>query len=196
VLHNALRLDDSEIREVSPGLLNSFPLVDPITPIGIPGVGEPTGSLQATERVGAILRTVDSRGEQLYVVLREGLQPISAATADIIRYGNPRMPTTSEPTNVSPAVLSAARIIRTLPVDHYPASSPRFVRPEADAVVCMSWQRDSSATEASSRLLIGHRLPLPADAQPVCLATAGDDGPGLDGVYLKPRDRRVRAVHR
>jgi type VII secretion protein EccB len=81
VLHNALRLDDSEIREVSPGLLNSFPLVDPITPIGIPGVGEPTGYLPATEPVGAILRTVDSRGEQLYVVLREGLQPISAATA-------------------------------------------------------------------------------------------------------------------
>jgi len=35
ILRNALRLADSEIREVSPGLLNSFPLVEPIVPLTI-----------------------------------------------------------------------------------------------------------------------------------------------------------------
>jgi len=76
--------------------------------------------------------------------------------------------------------------VHVLPVDHYPATSPRFVRTEQDDVVCMSWQRASADANASSHLLVGHRLPLPVDAQPVRLATADDGGPGLDSVYLKP----------
>jgi type VII secretion protein EccB len=185
-LRNALRLGDSEIRQVSPGLLNSFPLVDPIVPIDIPGAGEPTSYLPDTYRVGAILKTVDSRGDQLYVVLPEGLQPISAATADIIRYGNPQSPTASEPTGISPALVSGVPTVHTLRVDRYPVAPSRFAHADPDPVVCMSWQRNKSAAEATTRLLVGHRLPLPNDAQPVRLATADGGGPGLDSVYLKP----------
>jgi type VII secretion protein EccB len=185
-LRNALRLDDSEIREVSPGLLNSFPLVDPIAPIDIQGVGEPTSYLPDTYRVGSILKTVDSRGDQLYAVLREGLQPISAVTADIIRYGNPQSPTVPGPTGISPALVRGVRIVHTLPVDRYPAVPPRFVRADPDRVVCMSWQRNNSAAEATTHLLVGNRLPLPNDAQPVRLAAADGGGPGLDTMYLKP----------
>jgi hypothetical protein len=50
----------------------------------------------------------------------------------------------------------------------------------------MSWQHLESAAEPTARLLVGHRLPLPDDAQAVHLATADGDGPGLDNVYLKP----------
>jgi type VII secretion protein EccB len=186
ILRNALRLADSEIREVSPGLLNSFPLVEPIVPISIPGVEEPTSYLPEIYRVGSVLKTVDSRGDHLYVVLREGLQPISAATADIIRYGNPQSPTASEPTGISPALVNGAPIVHTLAVDHYPAAPSRFVHIDPDRVVCMSWQRNNSAAAAATRLLVGNRLPLPNDAQPVRLATADGGGPGLDSVYLKP----------
>lgn len=183
VLHSALRLADSEIREVSPGLLNAFPQVDPILPIAIRGVGQPAPYLSANYPVGSIVSAVDSRGGQLYVVLPEGVQPISAVTADIIRYGNPRLPAASDP--ISPATISAVPVVHTLRVDHYPAAMPRFIRAEADEVVCMSWQRASSAAQASIQLLIGHDLPMPSDAQPVRLATADDNGPGVDDVYLK-----------
>jgi type VII secretion protein EccB len=185
-LRNALRLGSVDIRDVSPGLLNAFPLVDPILPIVITGVTEPTGYLPDTYRVGAILRTVDSRGEQLYVVLAEGLQPISAATADIIRYGNPDSPNASAPIDISPALVRGVPIVHTLPVDHYPAALPRLVHADPDRVVCMSWQRNNLAGEATTRLLVGRRLPLPNDGQPVRLATADGGGPGLDSVYLKP----------
>jgi len=50
----------------------------------------------------------------------------------------------------------------------------------------MSWQRGSSAAEADGRLLIGHRLPIPSDAEPVRLASADGSGPRLDSVYVKP----------
>lgn len=186
VLRDALRLDDSEVREMSPGLLNSFPMVDPITPIQIQGTGATTGYLPPMYPVGSLLNTVDSRGSHTYVVLQNGLQPVSAATADIIRYGSPRSPATTEPVSVSPTVISAAPIVHSLPVERYPATSPNFVRAASNEVVCMSWQRGNSATEADGRLLVGHRLPMPSDAEPVRLASADGSGPRLDSVYVKP----------
>jgi type VII secretion protein EccB len=186
ILSRALHLSDSEVRPVSPGLLNSFPLVEPIVPITIEGAGEPTAYLPATYQVGSILETVDSSGQQLYVVLREGLQLVSPATADIIRYGNSQSLTASQPTAISPALLSSAPMVKSLRVDHYPTTTPRIVDADSGPVVCMSWQRAVSASDATSRLLVGRRLPLPAGAQPVALATADGDGPGLDSVYLKP----------
>jgi type VII secretion protein EccB len=185
ILRNALRLGDTEIRDVSPGLLNSFPLVEPIAPITIQGVGEPASYLPDIYRVGSVLKTVDSRGDHLYVVLREGLQPISVATADIVRYGNSQSPTASEPIGISPALVNGAPIVHTLSVDHYPVVQSQFIHLDPDRVVCMSWQRNNSAA-ATTRLLVGNRLPLPNDAQPVRLATADGGGPGLDNVYLKP----------
>jgi type VII secretion protein EccB len=185
VLQSALRLADNDIRDVSPALLNAFPLVDPILPISIRGIGEPASYLPAY-RVGSVLKTVDSRGDQLFVVLPDGLQAISAATADIIRYSDPRSPTVAEPVAVSPAVVGAAPVVNTLPVDRYPRQSPQFVGAGSDPVVCMAWQHGVSSADSTTRLLVGQRLPIPDDAQPVRLASADFGGPGLDDVYLKP----------
>jgi type VII secretion protein EccB len=183
VVSGALHLGGSAIRDISPGLLNAFPAVGPILPVEIERAGEPTAYLDPAYRVGSILRTSDSRGDALYVVLPDGLQPVSAATADIIRYSNPAL---SAPQSVSPAMTSAAPIVRRLAVDHYPLRSPHIVGREPDRVVCMAWQRADSTVQATTRLLIGHRLPLPPGAAPVRLATADGSGPGLDGAYLRP----------
>nr|QGW61156.1 ESX-5 secretion system ATPase EccB5 [Mycolicibacterium sp.] len=185
VLANALRLDGRRLRPMSIGLLNAFPLVDPIVPVTVDGAGSPTGYLPQQYRVGSIVRTDDSRGEQLYAVLRDGLQRISATVADIIRYGDPTSGPTAAST-ISPALISAAPAAHALRVDHYPSASPQLVAAEPDRVVCMSWQRTRSAAESTSKLLIGQRLPIPPGAQPVRLASADGNGPGLDGVYLQP----------
>lgn len=186
ILMNALHLTGSTARDVSPGLLNSIPLVNPVVPVSIPGAGEDAGYLGPGYRVGSILRTSDSRGQQLYVVLQQGLQPISEATADIIRYSSGVPVTVQGWRDVSPALVSRTQVVHSLPVDHYPAASPRIADAETDPVVCTSWQRASGATRASVRLLVGQRLPLPRQAEPVRLATADGNGPGLDSVYLKP----------
>jgi type VII secretion protein EccB len=182
----ALHLEGSRVRDVSPGLLNSFPLVDPIVPVSISGAGEETNYLGPGYRVGSIVKTSDSRGQQLYVALREGLQPISAATADIIRYSGSVPVGVQGLQDVSPALVSQVPVVHSLPVDHYPAASPKMVDPDPESVVCMAWQRANSAGRATTRLLVGHRLPLPRQAEPVRLATADGSGPGLDSVYLKP----------
>jgi type VII secretion protein EccB len=186
ILMSALHLQGATVRNVSPGLLDSFPLVDPIVPVVIPGAGEVTDYLSPGYRVGAILKASDSRGQQLYVVLREGLQPISEATADVIRYSGSAPVAVEGWQEVSPALVSEVRMAHALHVDHYPAASPRIIDVEPDGVVCMAWQRAKSAARATIRLLVGNRLPLPRQAEPVRLATADGNGPGLDSVYLKP----------
>jgi type VII secretion protein EccB len=186
ILVSALHLEGSKIRDISPGLLNSIPLVDPIVPVSIPGAGQDVSYLGRGFRVGSILRTSDSRGQQLFVVLQHGLQRISEATADIIRYSSGAPVSVQRWRDVSPALVSGVEVAHGLPVAHYPAASPRIVDVEPDRVVCMAWQRGNSVARATTRLLVGHRLPLPRQAEPVRLATADGNGPGLDSVYLKP----------
>jgi type VII secretion protein EccB len=169
---------------MSLALLNSFPLVRPIVPVTIDGVGEPSSMLGPDYPVGAMAKTVDSRGEQLYVVLRDGLQPISPATADIIRYGEPDA--VAQPRDIAPSILASVPIVHRLPVDHYPSVSPQIVPTEPDRVVCMAWNRANSAAQATIRLLVGHQLPVPDDAQAVGLATSDGNGPGVDSVYVVP----------
>lgn len=186
VIVSALHLKGAEPRPMSPGLLNSIPLVDPIVPVSIPGAGEDTHYLPPRYPVGSILKTSDSRGDQLYVVLREGLQLVSEATADVIRYSGSQRVVGQSFQDVPPALVSQAPVVHILHVDHYPTASPRIVNLDPDRVMCMAWQRVNNAAQASTRLLVGQRLPLPPQAEPVRLATADGNGPGLDRVYLRP----------
>nr|WP_090278896.1 type VII secretion protein EccB [Mycolicibacterium komanii]CRL74561.1 putative ESX-3 secretion system protein [Mycolicibacterium komanii] len=181
---NGLHLQEATPRPVSPGLLNTFPLVEPITPVTIEGAGEPSAALGPEHPIGSMVRAVDSRGEQLYIVLRDGLQPVSPATADVVRYSNPNAG--GEARDIAPAALATVPIVHHLAVEHYPSAPPRIVGPDADRVVCMGWQRSNTASEATVRLLLGYRLPTPADAQPVRLASADGNGPAVDFAYLVP----------
>lgn len=185
VVINALHLQQAQVRPISAALLNTFPLVPPIRSVTIEGAGSVIPGFPAYP-VGSIVKTVDSRGEQLYVVLPNGLQPISSAAADIIRYSNPNDVAAQGNRDVSPAVVSHLPIVHTLPVDHYPSVSPQIVDAEPDRVVCMAWERGNSAAQAAVHVLVGHRLPIPDGAQPVALATGDGNGPGVDSVYIKP----------
>jgi len=186
VLTAALRLPGEPPREVSVGLLNAFPLVAPIRPIRVDAIGTTTSYLPAEFPVGSLVRTTDSRGDQLYVVLTQGLQPISAETADIIRYGNPESAAAREPAVMSPARLGRLPVVHVLAVDDYPSTALDVVSADAAPVVCMSWERRVGDAAASTSVLLGNRLPLPPDSQPVQVASADGGGPGVDAVYLKP----------
>ncbi|MGH3726597.1 MAG: type VII secretion protein EccB [Mycobacterium sp.] len=190
VVVRALHLEQAPRREISPGLLNAFPRVEPIKRVAIEGLGEWSNNealRSAGVRIGSIVETEDSNGKRLFVVLREGMQPVSPATADIIRYGDPTPnPSVREIRSLPPVVASMTSIVHVLPTDRYPTVTPVIAATEPDRVVCQAWERDNSAPESTMRLLIGQRLPIPQDAVPVRLATADGNGPGLDQVYLRP----------
>jgi hypothetical protein len=60
------------------------------------------------------------------------------------------------------------------------------VSPNPDPVLCMGWQRTNAAAQATVRLIAGNKLPVPAGAETVRLATTDGNGPGLDSVYMTP----------
>lgn len=185
VVGNSLHLRGAEPRRMSLGLLNAFPEVDPIKAVPIDGAGQPSKVLP-NYPIGSILRTADSSGQQLYVLLRDGVQPVSAAAADVIRYGEPDLGAASGARDVGPGVIANLPTLHTLPVEHYPTVTPQLVTPDPDPVVCMGWQRANNAAASTIRLFTGRKLPLPAGAEPVKLATGGTNGPGAASVYLKP----------
>jgi type VII secretion protein EccB len=194
VLMNALHLTAVEVRDVSVGLLNAFPLVAPITAITVPDAGASAPApLPDTVHVGSIVKTSDTSGEQLYVVLSDGVQPVTAATADIIRYGDASA--RQEPESLSPAVLTAVPKVQRLAVGHYPTVVPRVAGVRADPVVCFTWRRGSTDTTAATQLIVGRTLPVAEQAATVPLAGADGSGPALDAVYFKPgTGEYVRAV--
>ena len=185
VVVNALHLTGVAPRPASPGLLNSFTLVPAVTAVVVPGAGTPAPApLPPSVRVGGVIRVSETAGDRLFVVLQNGVQPVSPATADIIRYGDPTAD--QQPQTISPALLTQLPQVSTLAVTHYPAVTPAIAPVTAAPVLCFSWARGNTESSADTSLLVGRRLPIPADAATVPLAGADGDGPSLDGVYLKP----------
>jgi type VII secretion protein EccB len=186
VVTNAFHLQDAEVRQVSPGLLNAFTQVGPLAAIAVPDAGQPSAVLPPEHPIGSIIRVLDSRGEQLFVVLRDGVQALSPAAADVIRYGQDGAASARPIPDVAPAMVADVPRVSALDVDHYPPASPRIVPADPNEVLCLGWQRPNDAAQASIQMFVGHRLPMPAGAQPVRLATADGMGARLDEVYLTP----------
>jgi type VII secretion protein EccB len=185
VVGTALHLTGSEVRTVSPGLLNAFALVPSVTAVTVPDAGAPAPApLPTSVRVGSVIRATETSGDRLFVVLADGIQPVTPATADIIRYGDPNAD--REPESVSPAVLTGLPQVERLAVAHYPTRTPRLAALDAAPVVCFGWARGNTEGTATTDLLLGRRLPIPDRAGTVPLATADGSGPALDAVYLKP----------
>ncbi|MGW4633787.1 type VII secretion protein EccB [Nocardia sp. NPDC004415] len=186
----ALGISGATPRTISEGLLNAIPEVLPIiTPtIDNPG-GVPTYNVSG-HRIGDVVQ-VFNESNQNYVVLQDGLQPISALTAQIIRNFYPTIMngTTIQSTDRT----YAPKLQNPLKVDHYPTDRPTLVSDKDQPVSCMSWKPIAGATDnadgtarAELSLLTGIDVPIPDKAKLVDLAQADGAGPNADSVYIPP----------
>lgn len=175
-------------RPISAGLLNSIPEVLPIVPPRItdPG-GTPTYSLN-NHRIGDVVH-VDTK-DQYYVVLRDGLQPISPLTADIIRNSNP---TASQNPEISQFDSTQAAVSNELAVQQYPTKAPTIVNPKDRPVGCLSWKPLAGASDKSDgskraelAVLAGSALPIPDNKQTTPLAQADGSASNVDAFYSTP----------
>lgn len=183
-VRRALRIDDADVRPVSPGLLNALPEIDPIVVPAISNRGAPS-ALGRDIPVGAVVKVTSLSGAAtFYVALAQGVQQIGEVAAEVIRQsdsaGGDNVPT------VSPAELTGVDTVNVLPVDGFPARAPRLADVDADPVLCGAWSRSASDHEATQSSLLGSDLPLAASDVPVVLAGADGGGPGLDGVFVTP----------
>ncbi|MFC4124770.1 type VII secretion protein EccB [Nocardia rhizosphaerae] len=177
-------------RPISEGLLNAIPEVLPIiTPtIDNPG-GVPTYNVSG-HRIGDVVQ-VFNEPNQNYVVLQDGLQPVSALTAQIVRNF---YPTVMNGTTIQSTDRTYAPAVRNpLKVQNYPNDRPTLVTANDKPVSCITWKPIAGATDnndATARaeldVLIGIDLPIPDNAKLVNLAQADASGPNADTVYIPP----------
>ncbi|MQY25016.1 type VII secretion protein EccB [Nocardia aurantia] len=200
VMARTLNLSAQPPRPISLGLLGAAAEVPMLTPPVVPHADEPGPGRLSNMRVGAVIRvggTAEANKSDLYVVLDDGVQNISPFTAQVLR--NADSHGMSDIPQLPPDVLDGMRIAKgDLPVDDFPAETPKIVRVEDAPVTCMAWSKDpgtapgrKDAAEGPSdragvTLLAGTRLPLPDSATPMDLASGNGGGSRADSVYVPP----------
>lgn len=179
----ALALEGVTPRPIATGLLNTFPEVDDLTLPRVDGAGG-AGQL-AGVTVGAVIKSTGIDDvPQYFVALRDGVQPISAATAEILRLADREG--AAPVATVAPGAVASLPVRHALPVDDFPTVTPHLVDAQTSPTACRVWRRDAGEPNATTQLLVGRQLPVPAGAKAVDVATADGGGPGVDHVYLAP----------
>lgn len=180
-LTHALAVDNAVARQVSAALLAAIPETTEIEAPVIPGAGNPGPGSLRQYRVGTVIQAGDDSSAQLYVVLENGVQPVSPFTAELIRFtdsfGQSSIPV------VAPDELGSVKFVTDLKVAEFPATAPKIVE---HAVECLTWEpvaKDSSG-KPTTRILIGPDVPLERNQATVELVQADGSGPNLDRVYL------------
>ncbi|MFJ9362795.1 type VII secretion protein EccB [Nocardia sp. NPDC101769] len=184
---DALDLRGQTPRPISDGLLNAIPEVPPLVPPRIENAGAAPDYPLGDHRIGDVVRVrTDSK---YYVVLPDGLQPVSALTADIIRNA---YRASDADDFIAQADRTGAPVSSALQVSKYPGRAPVLVDGKDQPVDCLSWKPVGSADtsdgskHAELAVLTGHAVPIPDRARLVPLAQADGSGPNVDSFYMKP----------
>ncbi|WP_064441042.1 type VII secretion protein EccB [Hoyosella altamirensis] len=175
----AYGLEGVQPRSVSAGLLNAVPEVPPLAPPVIEGSDEPSAHFSG-RKVGSVVRVNQAGRSQHYVIVRDGVQPVGEAIADLLRFADSLG--AGEIPVVPPDALKRVPPREDLPIDAYPAVAPTVI----DApVACLSWTPVDGS--AALKVLAGASLPVPDGAQLVQRVSAAHADEMLaDEVYVAP----------
>ncbi|MFQ6324558.1 type VII secretion protein EccB [Nocardia sp. CWNU-33] len=185
---DALNITGMAPRPIGAGLLNTIPEVLPIIPPPINDPGAAVNYPVANHRIGDVVEVPTEPGSH-YVVLQDGLQPISPLTAKIIRN---RYRSTATTTTIDQIDKTNADVSHTLRVELYPHTAPTIIQSKDQPVGCLSWSPIAAAADnkdgnrAELSVITGVALPIPEKAKLVPLAQADGSGANADSVYIKP----------
>ncbi|MFC0314248.1 type VII secretion protein EccB [Gordonia phosphorivorans] len=182
-VRRALGLDGATARPISQALLNAFPAEPELAVPEIAGRGGPGPGALADVPVGTVIRSlgVDDR-PSYFVVLADGVQPVSVAAAEAVRGAD--RDSAGAVRQVSPGAMSAVPVVHRVPLDHFPAGPVTLAG--ASTVLCRRWEYAAGAAAARETWTITPHLPLPSGARVVPLRAGDGTGPALDGAYLRP----------
>lgn len=185
----ALRLEGAVPSDVSSALANAVPVVPAIAPPFIPRAGELPGYDIAGRTIGSVVKVSGVTGTDVdyYVVLDDGVQRISEATAQLIKFADSQG--SPEIDALNPDVLTTAPTVRRLAVETFPEYAPTIVNASAQPVGCVSWIPQNAPDGGPTARLeasTGRTLPLDESDTPVRLAQADGGGPAADEVFVSP----------
>lgn len=172
-----INVDTPAPRPMNRALLNLIPESSPLVVPFIPNAGDPPRFPwpvpgQQAPLVGSVVVDHDENNRRRYfVVAPEGIQPISAVVAAILRanaaYG------LVEPPALTPDQVAKAPKSTVVAVEAYPANPLRVIDPGTQPVTCGQWVKLSGAPTSSLTLLSGQTLPMAADAKTLSPPGAG-----------------------
>ncbi|MEE2032145.1 type VII secretion protein EccB, partial [Rhodococcus chondri] len=186
-LARVLGIDLATARPVSAGLLAALPELPELEAPAIEGAGDAPSVPIPDVKVGSVVGISDPGGHRYYLVLRDGVQEVSQATAQIIHFSDSQG--VAEIPLVPPDRLKDAPTVHRLAVDSFPETVPTTVAATERPVGCLTWYPvDGPEDQRRSRLALsaGHALPIGQRAVPVALAQADGPGPNADAVYVPP----------
>lgn len=161
---------------IDTGLFNVIPEAPALTAPFIPEAGsQPRFELPVPAPVGAVVTAYAPDSTSLYyVVLPEGLQPISRVLATMLRNVNSYGLT--QPPQLSADEVARMPLSRAFDSNTYPAGPIDLADPATAPVTCARWTRQEEARNATLTILSGSSLPLKDSSQPVELVTGGPTG--------------------
>ncbi len=195
----ALGLQASAPRKISTGLLDAIRPVDALAPPNPPGVGSPSpfDFGNGISDIGDVFWVESGGGLDYYVILKDGVQRVSAAVAEMMRFeyssGEARIPGVT-PDHMGNVGLITAGQPGSLRVENYPVSKPVVLDPLRDhSTICLGWTvvGDGDDQEGRTSLFVGNSMPLPKNEQgnesvPFDVGQANPDGIRIDQFFMPP----------
>ena len=100
---------------------------------------------------------VQHSGDELFVLLPNGIQHISPFVASLLRSANSFGDLA--PVVVSPDRLAPVPVVESLPVSYYPPTRLHLVDTSVNATTCLAWSKGSTDKAAKVTVLSGQGLP-------------------------------------
>jgi type VII secretion protein EccB len=166
-----INVDTPTPRSINRALLNLIPESPPMVVPFIPNAGDPPRfpwpvPTQPAPMVGSVIVDHDESNQvRYYAVAPEGIQPISAVVAAILRANNAYG--LVEPPALTPDQVAKAPKSDVVAVDAYPSAPLQVIDPSTEPVTCGQWVKLSGAPTSSLTLLSGQSLPVAEDAKPL-----------------------------
>jgi type VII secretion protein EccB len=168
------------VQAMSRPLYDALPVGGPLVVPSVPDAGAPPRfDWGPGIVVGSVVSSQDvtSGEDRFYVVVFDGVQPISPVVAAMLRQHQSFGAATSP--RVAPDRLAQATVRHVLDVDYYPTSRLRVVDGRAQPVTCVAWEWKANDRQAQMRVLTGRGLPITSTQQGQLVKLVGGSHDGV-----------------
>ncbi|WP_454793815.1 type VII secretion protein EccB [Mycolicibacterium lutetiense] len=182
---------------LSPAVGNAIASGLPLVVPAIPDAGTPSPWRLGGEGtpIGAVVQSdTPGRGIEFFVILKDGVQKISATVAAMLRSQNSYGLAT--PPVVSPDALAAVPQVTIVQTSQFPPVPVQLVDPTTKPVTCWLWEKGRTSTTSAARIVVGTELPISAasDSALVPVVSSHKPGESADFVSMAPDAANYVAV--